>query len=73
MKKWMQMEEELLAQAQVTQAQSDLDRLNAERQRFANLQVERDRLRADAAREQRRAAEMNYDTFAGGDVGDGEN
>lgn len=72
MKKWVEMEAELDAQADVAHAQDDLDRLAAERRRFAELQVEKERQKAEAARERRRAAEVNFDTFAGGDVGDGE-
>lgn len=73
MKKWLQMQEEMRAEAQEAQVEADVRRLEAERQRQRETQLEAERLRAEAARERRRAAEVNFDTFAGGDVGDTEN
>lgn len=73
MKKWLQMHEELREEAANAQLQADLSRLDAERQRQRDAQLESERLRAQAARDRRAAAEVNFDTFAGGDVGDAEN
>jgi hypothetical protein len=73
MKKWMQMQEEMREEAVTSRLQNDIATERAERERRSAFDLERERLRTEAERERRMTAEVNYDTFAGGDVGEDEN
>lgn len=72
-KKWTQMEEELRNAAANARVENEIASERSERERHRAAVNERERLLTEAERERRKTAEVNFDTFAGGDVGDDEN